>query len=218
MHEPGYSDRWFAAIQPWTNAYGDGELGVTRFEVLWSDLLNRGGPSTLIGCIQDFFAYLSDLKVRMAIIARFTQVVRPLIAAGHMIDLLLHSEGTIVGYEGSRQFDNYVGKQILNMFTLGAALCFQYGPFGSDNVRNRLLMANDNGAKPKLVEHWYNLNAAGDPFGGPLVPAYGCDVDYINLPAPGCGLGQWDCAHQSYFDPANLAVCRDILAAKINEA
>lgn len=220
LHEPGYSDRWWAAIAPHTDVYGAGELGVTRFEVQWSDLLNRVGQSRLIGCVEDFLDYLYTLPTRMAILKRFTDVVRPLLAAGDTVDCLVHSMGTVVGYEGLRCFDALtLPGRVLNLITMGAALCYQWDPLDPNTaVRDHLLVANQDGARPKVASRWWNLNATGDPFGGPLLPAYNATQDFTNLPAPGCQPGQWDCSHNAYFNPANVAITRDIIAAKLNAA
>jgi len=106
---------------------------------------------------------------------------------------------------------------VANFFTLGAALCYAWDPLVPDsNVRDHLLVANQDGAKPQVVTNWWNLNAAGDPFGGPLIPAYGCDKDWLDLPAVGCDGLEPLCAHGSYFNPQNVRVNRDIIANNIN--
>ena len=38
-HSAGYSNGWWDALHPFTNAFGAGELNDTRQEVLWSDLV-----------------------------------------------------------------------------------------------------------------------------------------------------------------------------------
>lgn len=224
-HAAGFSDYMFAALKPWTTAYGDGELGVTRFEVLWSDLINQNiqafvpaSPETLPFCLRSFFQYLNNIQVRIAIINRFVSVVQPLIDAGNQVDIMAHSEGTIVSYEGLRSFDYLATKSILNYFTIGAALGFRYGLFGYDNVRNHLLMKNQDGIKPGIVQAWWNICAQGDPFGSALHPAYGVTKDFVNLPAVGCPQIPVSplCYHESYFNPNNLAVNRDILGKNIN--
>jgi len=40
-HEAGYSNSWWEALHPFTNAFGAGRLGDKRREVLWSDLVNQ---------------------------------------------------------------------------------------------------------------------------------------------------------------------------------
>jgi metacaspase-1 len=220
QHFAGYSDAMFAALLPYTDAFGAGQLGVTRFEVLWSDLLNPGGPSKLAGCIQDFLDYLYELPTRMAIIQRVKDVIRPLLIAGNLLTVIAHSEGTVATYEALRALDllAFPGR-VVNFITLGAALCYAWDPaFPETNVRDYLLLINRDGAKPAIVSHWWNLNAAGDPFGGPLAPAYGVDMDWIRLPAVGCPHNAPLCAHGSYFHMDNTAVNRDIIAAKINES
>src|SRR5262245_25683357 len=39
-HDAGYSDPWWDALHPFTDAFGAGDRGDTRQEVLWSDLVN----------------------------------------------------------------------------------------------------------------------------------------------------------------------------------
>ena len=220
LHAAGYSDKWWAAIGPWTEGvYGEGRLGIERIEVLWSDLISPNGqPGPWAGCMAAFFQYLDDMPTRLAIIGRFVDTVQPLLDEGYEVDLIAHSEGTIVSYEGLRQIarsEAAPGGHVANYFTLGAALGFQYGPLSTDNVRNRLLPENADGELPIDVEDWWNLVTVGDPFGAQLAPAYAVTQDFINLPAPGCGLTEWDCAHEAYFNPTNLAITRDIIGAKI---
>lgn len=41
QHSAGFSDPWWTALHPFVpSAFGSGELGQSRFEVLWSDIVN----------------------------------------------------------------------------------------------------------------------------------------------------------------------------------
>jgi hypothetical protein len=211
----------WTAISPWTKAYGDGTLYDSRIEITWEDLIDHAPAKRLPFCIEDFFQYLDDLTVRMRILQRIVGALKGIFLLKRPVDIVAHSEGTIVAYEALRTFDagrdaNQASGPVTNFFTMGAALGFQYGPLLSQNVRNRLLMANEDGTKPTIAQNWWNLCATGDPFGSALMPAYAVTQDFVNLPAPGCGPTQWDCSHNAYFDSSNLPICRDIIAAKIN--
>ena len=221
-HSAGFSDAWFAALRPWTRAYGDGVIGKTRFEVLWSDLI-QDAPwlgQVWAGCSAGFFQYLYDLSTREAIIKRFFDVVQPLLDGNCCIDLLLHSEGTIIGYEGARACTLTKNMGIvLNIFTLGTALGYAWNPLvPGSNVRDHLLPQNSDGMMPEIANWWWNIVAENDPFGSPLRPAYGATEDFTGLPAVGCSSVPPEplCIHSSYFNPQNTAVLRDILADKIN--
>ena len=73
-----------------------------------------------------------------------------------------------------------------------------------------------------MVRRWVNLNAHGDPVGGPLQGRpYAVDFDFPNLVAFGCtsfvGIVNPTCAHGSYFTTGNLATNREIFARFIND-
>lgn len=279
-HPPGYSNDWWNSLQPYTSAFGAGDLGDTRQEVLWSDLVNargqfaaavggaadgrvewaariRGvledraathavqtGPSVIsprlardlfapmqaydlfardrsaafglnipgLDCVDDFTVYMFDDSVRAQIIGRFTDVVRPLLEGGAELDIISHSWGTVVAYEGLRQLedDGLTAPQIRNFFTVGAALSIFL-------VKLRLRPANRDGHRPALVRRWVNLDANGDPVGGRLQgQPYQVDAEFLNLDNLGCGRFDAVCAHGSYFKPDNVAVNRDIFAAFID--
>lgn len=185
-------------------------------------LVNAGGPLTLAGsgfgtsCLDDFSVYLVHNPTRQAIINRFTAVVRPLLAAGNEMDLIAHSWGTVVAYEGLRELED-AGVSltgIRNFFTVGAALSI-------GAVKAGLRTQNQDGRKPTGIRRWVNLNARGDLVGGPLQGRpYQVDEDRVNLEPFGCGsflgLVNPSCAHGSYFQSSNDAVNRDIFARFIN--
>lgn len=280
-HPPGYSDDWWKALHQYSSAFGDGDLGDTRQEVLWSDLVNergrvaaaageaadgrvewaariRGvledraathaiqtGPSVVspqlardlfapsmqahdllardrsaafglnipgLDCVDDFAVYMFNDAVRAQIIGRFTDVVRPLLEDGAELDIISHSWGTVVAYEGLRQLedDGLTAPQIRNFFTVGAALSIFL-------VKLRLRPANRDGHRPALVRRWVNLDANGDPVGGRLQgQPYQVDAEFLNLDNLGCGRFDAVCAHGSYFKPDNVTVNRDIFAAFID--
>jgi len=181
-----------------------------------------GGGLTLAGgggigsCLDDFSTYLVHAPTRQAIIDRFTNVVRPQLLAGNEIDVISHSWGTVVAYEGLRELeDNGVALTgVRNFFTVGAALSI-------GAVKAGLRSQNQDGRKPTGVRRWVNLNARGDLVGGPLQGRpYQVDEDRVNLDPFGCGsflgLVNPSCAHSSYFQSGNDAVNRDIFARFIN--
>jgi metacaspase-1 len=170
-----------------------------------------------LNCIDDFSVYLIDDSMRQAILNRFIQVVRPELQAGRELDIISHSWGTVVAYEGLRQIEDegLAPSGVRNFFTVGAALSI--GP-----VKMRLRPANRDGKKPASVRRWINLDAHGDLVGGPLKGRpYAVDTDFLNLDAVGCsgflGVVNPQCAHSSYFDSNNIAVNRDIFANFIDK-
>jgi hypothetical protein len=280
-HDPGFSNPWWEALHPFTIAFGAGDLGDTRQEVVWSDLVEGSGVAIRaaaapadgraewaarvrgvleeraathavetgpvvtspalardllsrelhgrdvvdrdfslsanltvpgIGCVDDFTVYMFNDSVRAQIIARFTGVVRPLLEAGDELDIIAHSWGTVVAYEGLRQLedDGVTVPGVRNFFTAGAALSIFL-------VKLRLRPANRDGHRPAAVRRWVNLNAHGDPVGGPLQGRpYQVDAEFLDLLNHGCGRFDASCAHGSYFQPDNVEVNRDIFAAFID--
>jgi len=209
-------------------------LGSTRHEVLWSDLISGTGDKLGPGaqllraqiwadlypqanasspwdeCLKSFVVYMLNDSVRAAIIQRFTSVVDPLLAAGDQVDVIAHSWGTVVAYEGLiASFECEHG--VVNWFTPGC-------PLHLTTVSNNLLPQNRGGFKPAVVETWVNMDAAGDPIGGSLLGAYAVDHDMIGLPPIGCTTIEPLCCHQSYFNPMNVAVNEYVFAAFINTA
>lgn len=167
-------------------------------------------------CIDDFSIYLTNSHVRQLIIDRFTAVVRPELVAGHELDIISHSWGTVVAYEGLRQLEDegQIAPRVRNFFTVGAALSI--GP-----VKLRLRPANKDGRKPASVQRWINLDAYCDLVGGSLQGRpYAVDSEFLNLDPFGCqnllGLVNPQCSHSSYFQSGNTAVNRDIFARFIN--
>ncbi len=264
-HPPGFSNEWWNSLHPHTTAFGNGDLGQSRMEVLWSDLVNErglrnralddrklalrdeirdtlqdridrhmiesgqralvgGAPRALsdsrslisipgLNCLDDFMVYLTDDAIRASILRRFTDVVRPLLQSNAELDIISHSWGTVVAYEGLRELadnDRLTSVRVRNLFTVGAALSIS-------PVKTRLRPSNRDGSKPAMVRRWVNLNAHGDPVGGPLQGRpYSVDFDFPNLDPVGCssflGIINPSCAHGSYFKRDNLAVNRDIFA------
>jgi pimeloyl-ACP methyl ester carboxylesterase len=190
--------------------------GLATAPVAAADL---GGLISIPGlnCVDDFSVYLIDDNVRQQILDRFINVVRPQLQAGRELDIIAHSWGTVVAYEGLRQLDAdpRLTPQVRNLFTVGAALSI--GP-----VKMRLREANQDGKKPKTVRRWVNLDAQGDIVGGPLKGRpYAVNFDFLNLEPVGCnslfGLVSPVCAHGSYFDSGNTAVNKDIFARYIDQ-
>jgi metacaspase-1 len=279
-HDPGYSNGWWNALQPFTSAFGGGDLGGRRREVLWSDLVNERAralqaeravderaareakeqqqakreieealedrvdreiietaPKTQAGetprslttdralisipglnCLDDFTVYMVSDSVRAAVLQRFTSVVKPLLDSGAELDIVSHSWGTVVAYEGLRELagGGMTQQRVRNFITVGSALSI--GP-----VKRRLRPENRDGRRPAMVRRWINLNAQGDVVGGPLQNRpYQVDHDFPSVEPFGCGgflgLVSPTCAHSSYFVAGNTAVNRDIFARFINQA
>lgn len=190
-------------------------------EVEVRSLLELGG---LLSGIDDFVDYLADFSLRQKVLDRFFETVVPLARSGARVDVLAHSWGTVVSYEAMRLLDgdaSLPSGSVRNFFTEGAALSLP-------EVKARLipqvvdpLTGAPDGKKPRLVGRWVNLDAVGDPVGGPLKGRpFQVDSEYLNLPASACGkifglVTEPVCAHSSYFKPENLEVNRDILGRYI---
>lgn len=252
-----YSDPWWKALAPHVGSvFGDGQLNETRWEVLWSDLVNsraltasseqqqlqreigavleerqrqmiaESGPVSRdaqrsLGegtvaerggfIIDDFLVYMVNPEMRQKIIDRFTKVVSPLLEQGAQVDIISHSWGTVVAYEGLRELAKAPARtgRVSNFFTVGSALSI--GP-----VRRSLRDENKDGDRPAYVDGWINLDAQGDLVGGMLGDMFEVTSESLNLYPTGCSKGLFGynltCAHGSYFVEANLAVNRDIFA------
>jgi hypothetical protein len=169
--------------------------------------------------IDDFLVYMLDDGMRRQIIKRFTDVVGPLLLAGATVDIISHSWGTVVAYEGLRELEQRSGLvgRVANWFTAGSALSIApvQGRLRPENRPTGNRLAPD----PALVDTWINLDAQGDLVGGPLARKFPVNREYLELPPVTCPRRLWGydltCAHRSYFQPANLKVNRDIFAAHI---
>lgn len=259
QHRHGYSNGWWNALKGFVGQiFGNGELGSTRQEVLWSDLVNAralvdeaqqqqlrreielvlterrqqliatstGGGSDALRAtvrssaergggfaIDDFLIYMLNNKVRQQIIDRFTKVIRPLLENGSQIDIIAHSWGTVVAYEGLRELETLsVPGIVSSLFTVGSALSIS-------PVRDRLREENQDGNRPANVEQWLNLDARGDLVGGMLGDKFDVTQEYLDLEPTGCsrflGIYNPGCAHSSYFSQGNTTVNRDIFAQYI---
>jgi hypothetical protein len=160
-----------------------------------------------VECVADFTRYLTDDGIREQVIGRFLEVVRPPLAAGASLEVISHSWGTVVAYEGLRRLDGEdVPGSVRTLFTVGSALSIP-------PVKRRLLPPFRDGRRPALAKRWVNLNARFDIVGGNLRGnPFAVDYEYLNLPPVGCSEivpNPW-CAHGSYFNRDNLAVNRDI--------
>ena len=166
----------------------------------------------------DFIVYMTNNTMRQQIIDRFTGVVRPLLMTGATINIICHSWGTVVTYEGLRELEregNLPG-HVANLFTVGAALSMP-------PVRGSLRATNRDGRRPAMVDRWVNLDAQGDIVGGTLADLFAVDVEKLELEPTGCqrnlgGFGWYNlgCAHGSYFRADNVTVNRQIFAQFIN--
>jgi hypothetical protein len=168
--------------------------------------------------LDDFLVYMVNKEIRQQIIDRFTRVVRPLLGAGAELNIIAHSWGSVVAYEGLRELEteeNLTG-HVANFFTVGSALSLP-------PVRSSLRAANRDGRRPRLVNRWINVDAQGDLVGGALADRFAVDVEKLEIEPTGCernlgGLGWYNlgCAHGSYFRPENRLVNQQIFAQYIN--
>ncbi len=167
-------------------------------------------------CIDDFLKYLLSRNIRDRVIAKFTDVVEPLLQNGQRLEIISHSWGTVVAYEALHLLsaDRQIPDDVVhNFFTVGS-------PLSIGSVRRKLIEEFQPGNRPRCVQRWVNLDAVHDVVGGPLknVP-FQVDFEYLNLAAVGCRplVSPWACAHSSYFHADNKAVQRDIFARHIND-
>jgi hypothetical protein len=155
-----------------------------------------------------------DAGTRAAILDRFTRKLRPLLRQGFLIEVVAHSWGTVVAYEGMRQLDadpTLPNGAVRDFFTCGAALSIPA-------VRWNLFGRVGDGRRPRLVRRWINLNARGDLVGGSLKDrGYAVHDDFVNLPTVVCRPFPPDpvCAHASYFRAENLRVNQGIMGALV---
>jgi metacaspase-1 len=165
-----------------------------------------------IECIDDFLKYAYQDRVRDKVIRRFTDVVRPLLDDGDLVEVISHSWGTVVAYEGLRLLDEQAGladHALHTLFTVGSALSIP-------TVRRWLRPAPH--VEPiRIVQNWVNLDARFDIVGGSLKGWFGVSVENLELDPIGCpGLvPSFTCAHSSYFNGTNTAVNRDIFGSYI---
>ena len=174
-----------------------------------------------LNCIDDFVNYLADDDVRQAVLSRFEAVIKPLLADGHTVEVVGHSWGTVVAYEGLRSLDgeNVGAGQVHNFFSVGSALSISL-------IRSELLPNASDGKRPQVVERWVNLDARGDIVGGSLIDE-GFEVspehEFLDLEPVGCSsfagiFVNPSCAHASYFRPTNQTVNKGIFANFIEPA
>ena len=167
-------------------------------------------------CLDDFVSYLTDPGVRDRVIDRFHRVVIPLLREGGELEIISHSWGTVVAYEGLRGLDaSRFGGFVHNLFTVGSALSI-------GEVKRNLMPAARDGRRPRLVDRWVNLDARFDVVGGQLRGRpFEVDDEYLNLEPTGCVpafIPNPVCSHGSYFHPENRKVNRDIFGAFIERA
>lgn len=188
--------------------YIEANMESDRAITLESETSDRGGDFSL----DDFLIYMTNSRMRQKIIDRFTSKLKPLLETGSAIDIISHSWGTVVAYEGLRELEtdlrSFSGK-VINLFTIGSALSIS-------PVRSSLRTSNRDGRCPALVENWINLDAKGDLVGGMLRDRFDVTREFLELEPTECRRSWFGynlgCAHGSYFQNNNLAVNRDIFA------
>jgi hypothetical protein len=179
---------------------------IDRSAVQTQTLSRVGGLS-----FDDFLTYMLNSSIRQQIIDRFTKVVEPLLRTDSRIDIISHSWGTVVAYEGLRELEQNpaIRGRVSNFFTVGSALSIL-------PVRTSLRAANQDGRRPSIVDHWVNLDAKGDIVGGMIRDMFQVNQEFLELTPGSCRRG-WlgydiSCAHSSYFQADNVAVNRDLFA------
>jgi len=111
------------------------------------ELDGEGAPGSILddvfGCTDDFVLYMTRPGIRNQILARFNAVVVPLLQQGAEIEIISHSWGTVIAYEGLRNLDGQaqLSGSVHNFFTVGSALSI--GP-----VRKNLADRVQGGQKP----------------------------------------------------------------------
>lgn len=182
--------------------------------------ISETGSTRGIGfAIDDFLIYMVNPDMRKKILARFTEILRPLLAVGTQLEVITHSWGTVVAYEGLRELELEQGLsgRVRTWFTVGSALSIP--PVQASLRHENRPSSSRLAAKPSLVNTWINLDAKGDLVGGPLGHRFAVDKEYLNLVPTGCARSligyNLGCAHGSYFQESNLKVNRDIFASHI---
>jgi hypothetical protein len=160
-----------------------------------------------VECVQDFSRYLLEDDIRDGVIGRFLEKVRKPLEEGATLEIISHSWGTVVAYEGLRRLDvGELAGSVHTLFTVGSALSIA-------PVKRCLLPDFRDGRRPAQVRRWVNLNARFDIVGGNLRGnPFAVDYEYLNLAPVGCSdlvPNPW-CAHGSYFNRDNVVVNRDI--------
>ena len=186
---------------------------------------SRGGgfeqrPATrgFLEGLDDFLIYMLNEGMRRHILERFTSVVGPLLDAGVTVDVISHSWGTVVAYEGLRELEarSRPGR-VAHFFTVGSALSI--GPVQEKLRPGNRPPAGGRAPFPALANLWINLDAKGDLVGGSLARRFPVSREYLNLVPTTCPARLWGydlgCAHGSYFQASNAAVNRDIFAAHL---
>jgi hypothetical protein len=146
--------------------------------------------------IGDFVKYLASERVREAVDGRVSAKLTPLLQSGMPTVLITHSWGTVVTYHTLTAIDSP---------PIPSLHCTLGSPLWMLPVRKILDLDN----RTRGCDYWININAKGDLIGGALAGKYAVNEDH-SVPAIGSGN-----AHGSYFEPDNLAVQRDIVAAAI---
>jgi len=171
-----------------------------------------------LGCIDDFSRYMLMPSIRRGVLDEFHRVVRPLLQSGASLEIVAHSWGTVVSYEGLLELDAQMGLsgRVRNWFVVGSALSLP-------PVKRWLSGAAKAGQRPRLANRWINLDARGDVVGGALRGRpYDVDEEFLNLQPIGCGsfvgLVNPTCAHSSYFVSANTAVNQGIFGRFVESA
>ncbi len=189
--------------------------------------VSRGAEGVYGGsgfALDDFVRYMTWESTRNSILARFDDIVTPLLRDGHKLHIIAHSWGTVVSYEGLRRLDDAgLPGRVANFIVLGSALSI--GP-----VQRNLFGRVADGRRPQLVENFVNIDAGGDVVGGPISPPFDDVVEFLQRVPTGCSMFRFrrllghptarnpGCAHSSYFQSENKAVQRDIVARYINQS
>lgn len=186
----------------------------SRNAVAWDTLsrneLLQDGTRGSGSSFDDFVRYMLNKAEREEILGIFDSVVRPLLRDGATIQLISHSWGTVVAWEGLKRLDSAaLAGRVANLFVVGSALSI--APVRA-NLRGRFPALG----RPTHVGRIFNLDAQGDIVGGSIDAGFGVDQEFLELDTLGCSVSDIGCAHSSYFKANNLQVNRDIFARLIN--
>ena len=167
--------------------------------------------------IDDFARYMTNEDEREQILNIFHLRVQPLLETGEKINIICHSWGSVVAWEGLRRLDSLsLSGKVENLFLVGSALSI--GPV-QDNLFGRIT----DGRRPDSVSRIYNLDASGDIVGGRISNQFSVDSEFLELDPVGCRKIPFTniainpgCAHGSYFNSDNHQTNKEIFAQMLN--
>lgn len=170
----------------------------------------RQARSLVSNPIDDFLFYMFNSFIRNQVLGRFERVMEKHLAEGKAVQLIAHSWGSVVAYEGLRRLEpSQLPGRVANFFSVGSALSIS-------PVVSNLFGRVDTGRKSHLNDRWINLDAQWDVVGGRIGASFEVDREHLNLTPVGCdsffGVVNPTCAHASYFHEDNDEVNKSIFS------